>query len=120
MTTEQPQFNQQSLEGKGFDISSAFILENKETVTDFFGDNRHWYAKLLAGGQRYSKVSLDDNKVSSEINEDPNGNGEAEIVSLDPTRITEGRAENIVRFFEEWKDAKEDFIAYYKHEKSYV
>jgi hypothetical protein len=110
---EQPQFNQQALEGEGFNVSKAFILENTETVTDFFGDNRHWYAKLLTSGQKYSKVSLDGN----EINEDPHGNGEAEILPLDPKRITEGRAENIVNFFEEWKEAKEDFTEYYKHEK---
>jgi hypothetical protein len=111
MNTGQPQFTQQTLEGEGFEISTAFILENKEMVTDFFGDNRHWYAKLLTSGQKYSSTSLDS---QDDIHEDPNGNGEDEIRPLDPAKITEGRAENISKFFEEWKDARDDFVAYSK------
>jgi hypothetical protein len=116
MYTGQPQFNQQGLEGESFEISKDFILNNKETVTDFFGDNRQWYAKLLTSGQKYTKVSLD----GSEINEDPNGDGTEEIPPLDPQRITEGRAENISKFFEEWKEVKEDFIVYYNHDKASI
>ncbi len=114
MNLEQSQLSQQSLEGEGFEVSKVFILENKDTVTDFFGDNRHWYTKLLTSGQMYSKVSLDS---TEEINADPKGGDAPEIPPLDPTKITEGRAESISKFFEEWKDAKDDFIAYYKDKK---
>lgn len=115
MSMEQPQFSQQSLEGEGFEVSKELILENKETVTDFFGDNRHWYAELLTSGKKYSSTSLDS---QDDIHEDPHGNGEDEIRPLNPAKITEGRSEHIANFFEERKDARDDFIAYYKHEKN--
>lgn len=100
MSMEQPQFNtltrQNSLEGEDFEVSKEFILKNKETVTDFFGDNRHWYEVLLRGGQNNKGVSLDDNVI---LDRDPLGNDDLEILPLTPDRITEGRAENIAHFF---------------------
>jgi hypothetical protein len=114
MNLGQPQFNQQALEEEGFDISKEFILDNKETVVDFFGDNRRWYDKLHTSTLVYSKVNLD---YKGELNEDPKGGGATEIAPVDPLKISDGRAENISKFFQEWKEAKRDFIEYYKHEK---
>lgn len=98
---------QMSFKEGGFQIDTAFIIANKEIVTDFFGDNRHWYEKLLGGGSKYRKTSLDAR--------DENANPEEGDVYLDEKNITEGRAESISKFFEEWKEAKDDFDMYLKH-----
>lgn len=96
---------QQGFEGEKFQITREFIVDNKENITDFFGDNRHsWYKKLLAGGSTFTRTSL-DSQESFEGEDD-------DLPPLDPERITENRAENIAKFFVEYPDAFQSFLQY--------
>jgi hypothetical protein len=97
--------HQQEFKGEGFDLSEETILNAKEVVTDFFGDNREWYKKLLAGGATFGRVPLDSH-------EDFEGENDEDFPPLDPQRITEGRAKNIARFFIEYPEAFQDFLQY--------
>jgi hypothetical protein len=91
-------------------LDASFVLENGELVTDFFGDNREWYQKLMDGGSMYGRTSLDSQ-------EDFNAEDEHDGAPLEPLRITEGRAKSIALFFKEYPDAKTACIAYIQHEK---
>jgi hypothetical protein len=96
---------QQGFEGEKFQITPGFIVDNKDNVTDFFGDNREsWYKKLLAGGITFPRTSL-DSQESFEGEDD-------DLPPLDPKRITENRAENIAKFFAEYPDAFQSFLEY--------
>lgn len=95
---------QQSFEEEGFQIGTSYILEHKEGVVDFFGDNRGWYLRLLAGGSTYKRTSLDSQR-------DFEGEGDADLPPLEPERVI-ARVDDIARFFGEYKDAKRDFLEY--------
>lgn len=103
---------QQSFEGEGFQIGISYILDNKESVADFFGDSRDtWYKKLLKGGIKYPKTSLDSNE-EYDVDLDIEKMEDTDLPPLDPEKITEGKAANIVTFFEEYPEAKKAFLAY--------
>ncbi len=52
---------------QGVTIDREYILTHRDTVLDFFGDNREtWYKKLNTPGIKYAKVSLDD--TDAELN----------------------------------------------------
>lgn len=94
-------------EGEGFKISPDFVVANAEVVTDFFGDNRKEYEKLLKGGVKYLRTSLD-----SSLPFDEDRPGESDLPPLDPSRINEQRAKSISGFFEEYPDVKAAFLEY--------
>ncbi len=102
MTMEQAGF-----EGEGFNIGTSYILDNKESVADFFGDNRGWYLKLVGGGSTYGRVSIDSQADYEGVNDE-------DVPPLDPERINETRAKSIASFFVEYPDAKALFIEYSK------
>ncbi len=89
-------------------LTKETVLTNREKVVDFFGDNRAWYEKLLAGGQRFGRTSLDSQK---EFDADGKGD-EDDLPPLDPSRITEERAVTILSFFQEYPEAQKAFTEY--------
>lgn len=106
---------QRQYEGEGFVLSSSFILEQAELVTDFFGDNRDWYYKLQNGGSTYGKVSLHSAEAYDIDGKNPDEN---DLPPLDPAKITQERAETIRLFFKVYPAAKEAFMDYYNKQKS--
>ena len=92
-----------------FWLDDKMVLENKEAITDFFGDNREtWYKDLLAfksieGGrisldsQEPFDVDLPDDRVD-------------DLPPLEPNKITPLRAKQIALFFESNKGARVAFL----------
>ena len=105
---------QMNFEGEGFDLSSKLIIDNKDLVTDFFGDNKDWYTLLLQGGSTYKKISLDTQKeYDKDLADDYLTTTSTDLPPLDPEKITEERAKHIIAFFEENEKAKEAFMSYF-------
>ena len=103
-----------SQEGKKIEIGIPLILSNKETVVDFFGDNRNtWYQALLRGGSTFGRVSLDSK-------EDFTTDDEIDLPPLNSEAVTENRAENIAAFFRENHEAAEEFREYYERDMKRV
>ena len=108
------QMEQVGFSENGFTLTKDFILANKVVVTDFFGDNREtWYKKLREGGATFSGTALESQDPFDEDIENDEDE-KKDLPPLDPERITEGRAENISKFFEENKDAAQAFLEYSK------
>ncbi len=100
---------------QGVTIDREYILTHRDTVLDFFGDNREtWYRKLNTSGIKYSKVSLDD--TEAELNLMP-GEGEKDndFLPLSMLKLRD-KVDSIVAFFEEVPGAKEALKEYYEHE----
>ena len=113
--TQEMMPKQKSFDTAGFEINKDLIMDisNREAVVDFFGDNRTLYDRLVRGGATYPRTFLtSEDSFDTDLRSDDPSN--EDLLPLDPSRINEGRAENIVKFFEEYPDAKESFIAYYK------
>lgn len=103
------------IEDNSFNPDQQFILANKEDITDFFGNNRNWYAILRRGGQRYGKTSINIPGTSLNSKEYMEAHMEDEIQDLPPLdidEINEGRAKNIANFFIEYPEAKVDLLVY--------
>ena len=105
--------------------SFDFIVHHKNLVTDFFGDNRHWYKKLL-GGNTNRSYSVAVHKEGLEVrppqttvwlHDEQALMIDQENPPLNPLLINEGRAEQIEKFFIEQKDARNDFVNYSNKEK---
>ena len=91
-------------------IDVDFILANREIVTDFFGDRRNWYEKLVRGGSTFNKTSLDSQNEYDIDLSDEQKDDEPDLSPLEPNRITEERAKSISVFFEEYPEAKKMFL----------
>lgn len=103
-----------------FEVSGDFVIEHKEQIVDFFGDNRDWYKKLVQGNTNRA-YDISTSKTSMEVTRPKNlvwlHDEKALAIDednppLDPLLINEGKAESIAKFFHEWKEARDDFIAY--------
>lgn len=103
----------QGFEGEGFAVTPEIIIENRELVTDFFGDNRSWYESLKNGGQTYGRTFLDSQE---DFNVDGNGD-DMDLPPLEPAKITQERAKSIAAFLKETPDAQMAFAVYMDHSK---
>ena len=109
MSPEQMGFDSES----GFKIEVPMILSNKETVVDFFGDNRDWYDQLKKGSSTLNRVNLDSSE-DYDTDLDP-GDMKAEdrdLPPLEPKLINEIKAEYIAKFFEQNPAANAAFLQY--------
>ena len=86
-------------------------------MIDFFTKNRDWYQKLQNGGSTYGSTSLDTNKAYDVDGKNPDEN---DLPPLEPTKITQERADKISHFFKEYPAAKVAFMEDYKEQKSKV
>jgi hypothetical protein len=105
---------QNNLDGEGFGVTPDTILNNKEVVVDFFGDNREkWYKLLSRSGVIHKKVILSSNEeLPSET--DPTVAMPTQQLPFDPSVITAERAKSIADFFSEYPAALVDFLEYSK------
>lgn len=96
-------------------IDREYILTHRDTVLDFFGDNREtWYRKLNTSGIKYAKASLDD--TDAELNLTPGEKEKAgDLLPLSMLKLRD-KVDSIVAFFEEVPGAKEALKEYYEHE----
>lgn len=107
---------QRSFKEDTFLIDQELVLANREVIVDFFGDNRDtWYVKLMNGGIKYAKTTLVSREEYDTDLPEPENDDERDLPPLDPNQITEGRAKNIVAFFEEHPGAKEALLEYMSH-----
>ncbi len=95
-------------------IDAYFVLNNRNIITNFFGDRRKtWYKKLSEdGGITFGRVGLEDRdpKLLEKLE------GEDDLLPLDHTRIDGLRVKNIIAFFEEFPEAKKDLLEYMSKE----
>ena len=120
---EQQSFSPEDI-NKGFP-SSDFVLQHKELAVDFFSDNRHWYTKLLKGNTKRSPditankddVQVDLPQATIWLHSEEDLAIDKDNPPLNPLLINEGRAEQIAKFFESWKEARDDFVVYSNSEQ---
>lgn len=93
-------------------LTVEYILANKEVITDFFGDNRKWYQILVKGGMKFGKTSLDSQEEYDVDLPDPEFEADRDLPPLDEKKLTEARAVNVSKFFEEYPEAQAAFKAY--------
>jgi hypothetical protein len=100
---------------QGVIIDREYILTHRDTVLDFFGDNREtWYRKLNTPGIKYAKVSLDD--TDAELNLMPwEKEKAADFLPLSMLKLCD-KVDSIVAFFDEVPGAKEALREYGEHE----
>jgi hypothetical protein len=110
-----------SFEGEGFQITPEIILKNKEMVIDFFGDRRDIYKLLQVPSSLRPSVSLETQEMLAHDEDvDKNENDQRPMptdqLPLDPSRITEKRAEDIALFF---KESPQSFALFLEYQKWY-
>jgi hypothetical protein len=88
-------------------VPVSFITENKEIISDFFGDHRDVYDQLVAFSKnKGAEISLHSQDIGFESEDD-------DVYSpLDPVRITQERAAIISDFFTENPSLSALFMEY--------
>lgn len=106
-----------SFGGEGLVITADLLTKERELVVDFFGDHREWYEKLLRGGQKYPRTSLDSKSDYDVDNENPDEN---DIAPLDVELLTEVRAKSLIGFFQEYPEAEKALKDYISDQKKSI
>lgn len=112
---------QENTQEHPFIVNRDFIIANKETVLDFFGDSRgtvgSWYDQLNGPGTLHKRTSLVDSSKIGELNTLPEEEaGTSDIKPPLDLDLLLDKVDNIVTFFDRVPGAKEALKDYYEHE----
>ena len=117
-------FNNEHTEGApelNFKVSTSMILENVESVTDFFGDNRKFYEELRKGSSTLNRVNLDSSE-DYDVDLDPGDTAieDTDLPPLNPKLINEAKANHIANFFAQNQVATAAFLQYISVEEGKI
>lgn len=108
---EVPKESFEQLQGELFPIDVETILQNKEKVTDFFGDHRNtWYKDLVQfkspTGGGASLDSWEKYDIDLPVEQ------QVDLPPLNPEKINDERAKIISLFFKQNEGAQAAFLKY--------